>query len=173
MRLARKLVKDALALFRRAARTTRAKPEPGARREMRAEAKSLLADARRLEAQAVEHILDTADILCATTTGLDDGLLGDRRFDLAVIDEACQSTEPGCWIPLHRGRARWCWRATTASCPPRCSATKPQRQGFGVSLFERLAESACRTRCCSGSTCNIGCTARSWIFRRSSFMTPT
>ena len=46
VRLARKLVKDALALFRRAAATTRARPEPGARREMRAEAKSLLADAR-------------------------------------------------------------------------------------------------------------------------------
>ena len=102
VRLARKLVKDALALFRRASRTTRAKPEPGARRNMRAEAKSLLADARRLEEQAVEHMLDTADILCATTTGLDDDLLGGRRFDLAVIDEACQSTEPGCWIAIGR-----------------------------------------------------------------------
>lgn len=102
VRVARKLVKEAMSLFRQASRTTRAKPAPGARREARQEAKSLLADARRLEAQAVEHILDTADVLCATTTGLDSALLGARRFDLAVIDEACQSTEPGCWIPLLR-----------------------------------------------------------------------
>ena len=40
--------------------------------------------------------------ITATTTSLDSRVLGDRRFDLAVIDEACQSTEPGCWIPLLR-----------------------------------------------------------------------
>lgn len=139
VRLARKLVKDALALFRRASRTTRAKPEPGARREMRAEAKSLLADARRLEAQAVEHILDTADILCATTTGLDDDLLGDRRFDLVVIDEACQSTEPGCWIAMGRAE-RVVLAGDHRQLPPTVLSKEAERQGFAISLFERLAE---------------------------------
>ena len=139
VRLARKLVKDALALFRRASKTTRAKPEPGARREMRAEAKSLLADARRLEAQAVEHILDTADILCATTTGLDDDVLGSRRFDLAIIDEACQSTEPGCWIAINRAD-RVVLAGDHRQLPPTVLSPEAKRQGFAVSLFERLAE---------------------------------
>ena len=44
VRLARKLVKEAMGLFRRADRFTRAKPEPGARRETRQEARSLLDD---------------------------------------------------------------------------------------------------------------------------------
>lgn len=138
VRLSRKLVKDALALFRRAAKTTRAKPEPGARRELRSEARSLLADARRLEAQAVEHILDTADILCATTTGLDDVLLGARRFDLAVIDEACQSSEPGCWIPLARAE-RAVLAGDHCQLPPTVISDDARRQGFAVSMFERLA----------------------------------
>jgi ATP-dependent RNA/DNA helicase IGHMBP2 len=138
VRLARKLVKDALALFRRAARTTRAKPEPGARREMRAEAKSLLADARRLERQAVEQVLDQADILCATTTGLDDELLGERRFDLVVIDEACQSTEPGCWIAIGRGE-RVVLAGDHQQLPPTVLSSEAERQGFAVSLFQRLA----------------------------------
>ena len=73
VRQARKFVKEAFALFRKAAKWTRAKPEPGARRDMRQEARALLADARRLEAQAVERILNAAPILCATTTGLDRG----------------------------------------------------------------------------------------------------
>ena len=103
-RQARKMAKEAFALFRKAGKWTRSKPEPGARRDMRQEARNLLADARRLEAHAVEHILNRATILCATTTGLDGELLGDRTFDLIVIDEACQSTEPGCWVPLLRGR---------------------------------------------------------------------
>ena len=139
VRVARKLVKDALALFRKASRTTRARPEPGARREMRAEAKALLADARRLEAQAVEHILDTAEILCATTTGLDDNVLGGRRFDLVVIDEACQSTEPGCWIAINRAQ-RVVLAGDHRQLPPTVLSAEAQRQGYAVSLFERLAD---------------------------------
>lgn len=137
VRLARKLVKEAMGLFRQANRYTRAKPEPGARREAREEARSLLADARRLETQAVDHILDTADVLCATTTGLDSELLGTRRFDLAVIDEACQSVEPGCWIPLLR-----CDRVVLAGdhcqLPPTVVSQAAAAEGFERSLFERL-----------------------------------
>jgi ATP-dependent RNA/DNA helicase IGHMBP2 len=137
VRLARKMVKEAMGLFRQAARFTRAKPLPGSRQETRQEARSLLADARRLEAQAVEHILDTADALCATTTALDSELLGRRRFDLGVIDEACQSTEPGCWIPL-----QWCNRVVLAGdhcqLPPTVVNPEAEIEGLGVSLFERL-----------------------------------
>ncbi|MCU0915685.1 MAG: AAA domain-containing protein [Planctomycetes bacterium] len=137
VRLARKLVKEALGLFRQADRYTRAKPLPGARQETRREARSLLDDARRLEAQAVEHILDTADVLCATTTALDNDLLGTRRFDLGVIDEACQSTEPGCWVPLP-----WCRRVVLAGdhcqLPPTVVSPEAAAEGLGVSLFERL-----------------------------------
>ena len=137
VRLSHKLIKDAMRLFRRADRYTRAKPAPGEKREMRQEAKRLIEDARRLENQAVEHILDQADVLCATTTALDDSLLGDRRFDLAVIDEACQSTEPGCWIPLAR-----CEKIVLAGdhcqLPPTILSKEAGEQGFGISLFERL-----------------------------------
>jgi DNA polymerase III delta prime subunit len=137
VRLARKLVKQALSLFREASRHTRAAPKPGARRQLREDAKSLLADARRLEMQAVDSILGSAAVLCATTTGLDSQLLGTRRFDLAVIDEACQSTEPGCWIPLGR-----CERVVLAGdhcqLPPTVTSREAAAEGFGTSLFERL-----------------------------------
>jgi ATP-dependent RNA/DNA helicase IGHMBP2 len=137
VRVARKLVKQALTLFRDADRRTRATPKPGARRQLREDAKSLLADARRLEIQAVDSILDSASVLCATTTGLDSQVLGARRFDLAVIDEACQSTEPGCWIPLLR-----CDRVVLAGdhcqLPPTIVSQEALAEGFGVSLFERL-----------------------------------
>jgi len=137
VRLARKLVKEAMGLFRQAGRYTRAEPVPGSRQESRQEARNLLADARRLEAQAVEHILDTADVLCATTTALDSEVLGRRRFDLGVIDEVCQSTEPGCWLPL-----LWCNRVVLAGdhcqLPPTVVSREAAAEGLGVSLFERL-----------------------------------
>src|SRR5207249_1204773 len=121
----------------KAGKWTRAKPEPGARRDLRQEARSLLADARRLEAQAVERILDSATVLCATTTGLDSEVLGQRAFDLVVIDEACQSTEPGCWIPLLRGR-RVVLAGDHCQLPPTVLSRAAAGQGYGVSLMERL-----------------------------------
>ncbi|MCP4455823.1 MAG: AAA family ATPase [Planctomycetes bacterium] len=137
VKLARKLVKEAMGLFRRAGRHTRSRPVPGSRQETRQEAKNLLADARRLEAQAVDQILDNADVLCATTTALNHDVLGRRRFDLGVIDEACQSTEPGCWMPL-----LWCDKMVLSGdhcqLPPTVVSSEATAQGLGVSLFERL-----------------------------------
>lgn len=137
VRLAHKYVQQAFALFRRAGRYTRARPEPGARQQTRQEARELLADARRLEAQAVQEILSRADVLCATTTGLDNEILGARHFDLAVIDESCQSVEPGCWIPLLR-----CDRVVLAGdhcqLPPTIISREAATGGLAVSLFERL-----------------------------------
>jgi ATP-dependent RNA/DNA helicase IGHMBP2 len=137
VRLARKLSKEAFALFRQAKKWTRARPEPGARRDMRQEARSLLADARRLEDQAVESILNASPILCSTTTGLDSDILGRRAFDLLVLDEACQTTEPGCWVPLPRS-SRLVLAGDHCQLPPTVLSQEAARQGFGVSLLERL-----------------------------------
>jgi superfamily I DNA and/or RNA helicase len=137
-RLARKFSKEALALFRKARKFTRARPEPGAHRDMRQEARDLLADARRLEAQAVESILEGAAVVGATTTALDSEVLGRRSFDLVVIDEACQSTEPGCWIPLLRGR-RLVLAGDHCQLPPTVVSQEAAEQGLGISLMERLA----------------------------------
>jgi len=139
IRLARKLIREAEALRDKAGRFTRAKPAPGARREMRDEAKRLVEDARRLEMQVVQQVLDSATVLCSTTTGLDSEILGQRQFDLAVIDEACQSTEPGCWIPLLRSD---CLVLAGDHCqlPPTVVSQQAANEGFNVSLLERLIE---------------------------------
>ncbi len=101
-RQARKVARDAFALFRQADKWTREKPQPGEKAALRREAKDMLAESRKLEALAIERVLDDARIVCATLTGLDSQLLGKRRFDVVVIDEACQSTEPANWLPLLR-----------------------------------------------------------------------
>ena len=137
VRLARKLVKQAMALFREAGRQRRAAPKPGERKQLRDDARSLLADARRMELQAVESILGSAAVICATTTGIDSQLLGPRRFDLVVIDEACQSTEPGCWIALLRGD-RLVLAGDHCQLPPTVVSAEAAAEGFGTSLFERL-----------------------------------
>ena len=135
MRIAKEMSREAEELFRKMDRYTRARPEPGARREMRNEAKQLRRDARLMERQAVEHILDRATIICATTT-IDDSLLGERWFDLLVIDEACQSTEPPCWIPICRSE-KLILAGDHCQLPPTVLSKKAANEGFAISLMER------------------------------------
>lgn len=139
MRAIQKLRKDSYALRRQSGRWTRAKPEKGARRDMRSEAKNMLADARRMESQLVERILDSAQVVCATLTGLDPKFLGERQFDLCVIDEAAQSTEPSCWIPL-RFSQRLVLAGDHYQLPPTVVSQKAAAQGFNVSMMERLMQ---------------------------------
>ena len=139
MKLVRKLTKEAHALRAGAAKYTRAKPERGARQALRQEAKALLADARRLEEQLVARIFDGARVICATLTGVDERFFRGRHFDLCVIDEAAQSTEPSCWIPL-----RYCQRLVLAGdhcqLPPTIIAQDAAASGLGISMMERLLQ---------------------------------
>ena len=139
VRLAHKLAREAYALRKQASRYTRARPERGARQAMRQEAKQMLAEARRIEDQVVEYLLDKTQILCATTTGLDSNLLGSRTFDWCVMDEASQSTEPGAWIPLLRS-GRLVLAGDPFQLPPTVVSPQAVAEGFNVSLLERLME---------------------------------
>lgn len=130
------MFKEAEQIARKASKFTRAKPQPGARQDMRQEARQLREDARRFERQIVTNILDSADVVCATTT-FDPEVLADRSFDLGVIDEACQSTEPGCWPVVLRAE-RIVLAGDHCQLPPTVLSDKAAREGFSVSMMERL-----------------------------------
>jgi ATP-dependent RNA/DNA helicase IGHMBP2 len=136
-RQARKVARDAFALFRQADKWTREKPEPGAKAAMRKEARDLLSEGRKLEALAIERVLDDARVVCATLTGLDSQLLGQRRYNLAVLDEACQSTEPAAWVPVLR-TSKIVLAGDHCQLPPTVISTEAAEQGLAVSLMERL-----------------------------------
>ncbi len=136
VRRARTLVREAFQLRRRADKSTRTRLDRKARGAMRYEAKQLLKDARRLEAQAAQRIIDAADVICATTS-VDPNMLGRRTFDLAVIDEAAQSTEPGCWPPILRAQAV-VLAGDHHQLPPTVVSPEAVEGGLNISLFERL-----------------------------------
>jgi superfamily I DNA and/or RNA helicase len=136
-RLARKMMKEAQVLFQQARRYTRAAPPKGSKQALWSEAKALMAEARRLENRAVERVLEEADVICATTTGLDPFVLGPRRFTLVVLDEAGQCTEPNAWIPLQRADKLVCG-GDHCQLPPTVLSLDAAQQGLSVSLMERL-----------------------------------
>ena len=138
MPIIRSMYREAEEIYRKLDRYTRAKPARGAREEMRREARRLKSDARMLEKSTISHILDGARVICATTT-FNESILEDRWFDLVVIDEACQSTEPGCWVPILHGE-KLVLAGDHLQLPPTVLSIEADRQGFSKSLMERQLE---------------------------------
>lgn len=136
-KLARQMMREAAQLFRQAQRYTRAAPAPGSKQAAYREAKALVADARKQEAQAIAKLLDQTPIICGTSTGLDASLLGSRSFDLLVIDEAGQCTEPAAWIPILRA-GRVVLGGDHCQLPPTVLSQEAAAAGYQLSLMERL-----------------------------------
>src|SRR6266404_5888171 len=138
-RIAAELVAQALRL-RADARKRNQRRGPGRFSEARAqerEARQLLSEARELEDRAESAVLDKAQVVLATLTGIESRVLEGRRFSLAVVDEATQAVEPAAYLALLRAE-----RAVLAGdhlqLPPTVLA--PDAQELSVSLFERLAQ---------------------------------
>ncbi|VTS07546.1 AAA domain-containing protein [Tuwongella immobilis] len=136
---ARKLVRQAFALLKQAGKWTRAKPQPGERAAMRQEARQLLGDARALERRAIERILDGAKLIGATLTGVDADTMGQRVFDWVILDEACQATEPACWIPILRAK-KVVLGGDHCQLPPTVLSDAASKAGLIVSMMERLVD---------------------------------
>jgi superfamily I DNA and/or RNA helicase len=137
MKLVQKLMREARQLYGQADRYTRAKPEPGSRKELRAEAKQLTAEARKIERQIVSRILENARVICATATGLDESRIGDLHFDWCVFDEASQAVEPAVWIPLQYAD-RLVLAGDPYQLPPTVVSRPAAAQGLQISMMERL-----------------------------------
>ncbi len=137
MRLARKLSREAYVLREQTFKYTRARPEPGERQAQRREAKQMLADARQIEDQLVERLIRTSAVICATATGLDARLMNGRIFDVCVLDEASQATEPAAWIALQYAQ-RLILAGDPYQLPPTVLSAEASMGGLGTSLMERL-----------------------------------
>jgi predicted DNA helicase len=108
------------------------------RRELFAEAGRLRGQIRSLEKSLIQGLIDSADVVCTTTT-IDDDLLGDRQFDLVVIDEACQCTLPSVWQAVLRAD-RLILAGDHCQLPPTVLSEEAARAGMRESLMKRLID---------------------------------
>jgi superfamily I DNA and/or RNA helicase len=107
---------------------------PGKRiSELRRQAHSLRDEARA-------KVMRRARVVCATAGGVDAVPLGDERFDLVVLDEATQATDPVALAALVRG-AVVVLAGDPQQLPPTVVARDEQAKGgLSSTLFERCAE---------------------------------
>ena len=125
-------------IMRAASKTLRGNDWRRQKREMYAEANQLRGQIRAIERNVIKSILDGADVICTTTT-IDDELLDDRKFDLVVIDEACQCTEPSVWQAILRAD-RIVLAGDHCQLPPTVLSDEASKNGMRVSLMQRLVE---------------------------------
>ncbi|XZE54119.1 AAA domain-containing protein [Planctomycetaceae bacterium SH139] len=125
-------------LTRAANRRGRGRDAARERSELFAEAGRLRGQIRSLERSIVRSVVDSADVICTTTT-IDDDLLGQQQFDLVVVDEACQSTEPSIWQAALRGD-KIVFAGDHCQLPPTVLSDVAAKAGMRRSLMQRLVE---------------------------------
>lgn len=97
-------------------------------------------DAKRIEQQMKDDILDKADVICSTCIGSGHIVLDGRRFPRVLIDEATQATEPATLVPIVRGCRQLVLVGDHKQLPPTVISTRAEEMGLNKSLFERLIE---------------------------------
>ncbi|PFX24396.1 DNA-binding protein SMUBP-2 [Stylophora pistillata] len=111
------------------------------KKHLKQEVKSLRGELKQREDKAVTEILTGADVVLATNTSASsDGplkLVKQDHFDLVVIDEAAQSLEAGCWIPLLQA-SRCVLAGDHLQLPPTILSKEAAKRGLEVTLMERL-----------------------------------
>jgi len=94
--------------------------------------------ARDLEAEIARHIVASANVVLATHAGISKRYVkGD--FDLVVLDEASQASEPLSWVPLTIAR-KAIFAGDANQLPPTIYSKEAAEGGLTVTLFDRLKD---------------------------------
>ncbi|MFO7819565.1 MAG: IGHMBP2 family helicase [Halanaerobacter sp.] len=100
---------------------------------------NLFSQIERLEDEAVAELIAEADVVCSTNSTAGSEVLDQQEFDLLVIDEATQATEPSALIPLTKAE-KIVLAGDHKQLPPTILNEEAKKQGLAKSLFERLLE---------------------------------
>jgi predicted DNA helicase len=106
-------------------------------RETREEIRHLKQEIKILKKEAFESVLAQTQAFVGTLTSIETKAIRDKFFDVVVIDEATQATEPLTWVPLARAR-KVVMAGDHFQLPPTVRSKEAEKRGLGVTLFERF-----------------------------------
>ncbi len=101
------------------------------------EVRYLRDEADLIERYIVQSLLDSAQVVLSTLAGSNHRLLKSKTFKTLFIDEAGQSLEPACWIPIQKVE-RVIMAGDHQQLPPTVKSQVAMREGLAYTLFERL-----------------------------------
>jgi len=107
--------------------------------ELQEEKNKVAKKAERLEQEAVDEVIESVDVVCATNSTAGSELMEDKDFDVAVVDEATQATEPSCLIPITHTK-KVIMAGDHKQLPPTILNQEAKERGLEETLFERMLE---------------------------------
>ncbi|MCK8826176.1 IGHMBP2 family helicase [Natroniella acetigena] len=107
--------------------------------ELQDEIERLFAQVEHLEDETVKRLIKEADVICTTNSTAGSEVLAGEEFDLLVLDEATQATEPSALIPLVKAD-KVVLAGDHKQLPPTILNKEAEKEGLSKSLFERLLE---------------------------------
>ena len=123
-------------LVRDAQKISRGKDWRRRKREYFSEAGILRGQIKSLEKSIVSNVIQSANVICTTTT-IDDDLIGQDSFDMVVVDEACQATIPGTWQAILRAE-KLVFAGDHQQLPPTVLSKEAISKGMQCSILESL-----------------------------------
>ncbi|MBI4056724.1 MAG: AAA family ATPase [Elusimicrobia bacterium] len=90
------------------------------------------------EKSIAKSVLESAQVILATHAGLGKAV-ANKNFDLVVLDEASQATEPLSWIPLCKAK-KAVLAGDTRQLPPTLYSIEAAKEGLAVTLLDRLED---------------------------------
>lgn len=103
---------------------------------LRKEARQYRDDAKRVERQITDDLIDQAQVIACTLVGSTHHLIAERMFKTVFIDEASQALEPACWIAIQKAH-RVVMAGDHQQLPPTVKSIKAGKEGLEYTLFER------------------------------------
>lgn len=115
----------------------RRSPGRVAEQEIKRDISLLRQEIRHRKREIFTRVMKETEVFVGTPAGINDRSLAEKHFDLVVLDEATQATEPISWIPLLRA-SKVVMAGDHFQLPPTVRSPEAEKRGLGVSLFERL-----------------------------------
>ena len=117
----------------------RRSPGRQAEREIRDEIGEIKDDIKRLRKEIFTRVMKETEVIVGTPTSIQDKSIREKVFDVLIIDEATQATEPLAWIPITRAK-KIIMAGDHFQLPPTVRSREAEEKGLGVTLFERFYE---------------------------------
>ncbi len=104
--------------------------------EVKGEISHLKQEIRKIQKEIFERVMEDSQVIIGTPVSIEDKVLREEFFDLLVIDEATQATEPLAWIVMARAK-KVIMAGDHFQLPPTVRSPEAESKGLGVTLFER------------------------------------
>ncbi|NGM72235.1 AAA domain-containing protein [Sphingobacterium sp. SGL-16] len=115
------------------------KAERDQRKALFDEARKIRREIDKIQDYIVEDVLNNVEVITATLVGSNHTNIKQRDYETVIIDEAGQSLEAACWIPILKAD-RLIMAGDHCQLPPTVKSSIKPNEGLYLTLFEKLVK---------------------------------